>query len=94
MSFQVREKVTILPAVSPTQHGTGHANTVRSVFDENGRLVWEKSPRGFLSHFQYDDATGALRRRIEDVDHTRTGDFTFPLPGGWTTPGGGYTYSK
>jgi hypothetical protein len=92
MSLQVHEKVIILPAVDLAHHGTGLANTVRSILDQNGRLVWEKSPRGFISHFIYDDANGAVKRRIEDVDVSRTSDFNGSVPDGWTAPPVGGTH--
>ena len=86
MSFQVREKVTLLPAVSIEQNGSGAAHTLRTYLDERGRVTWAKSPRGFITHFQHDDVTGAVIRRIDDVNTALiTG-----VPGGWITPGGGY----
>ena len=85
MSFQVREKVTMLPVVPTAQNGTNHAHTLRIIFDDRGRVTWAKSPRGFITHFQYDDVTGAVTRRIDDVDTARISGY----PGGWMTPAGG-----
>ncbi len=56
MSYQVLEKVTLLPAVPGSQHGEGAVHSVRSVFDSFGRLLWQKSPRGFITFTQYDRA--------------------------------------
>jgi len=85
MSFQVREKVTLLPAVPTTQNGQNVAHTLRTIYDDRGRVTWAKSPRGFITHFQYDDVTGAVIRRIDDVDTSRISG----VPAGWLTPGGG-----
>jgi hypothetical protein len=68
MSLQVTEKVTLLPAVSASQHGQEVHHTARSVFDSLGRLQWQKSPRGFITFSLYDVVTGVLQHRIEDVD--------------------------
>jgi RHS repeat-associated protein len=85
MTYQVREKVTVLPGVPTLQNGSGIAHTLRTFYDERGRPTWVKSPRGFITHFQYDDVTGAVVRRIDDVDASRiTG-----VPDGWSTPNSG-----
>lgn len=68
MSLQVTEKVTLLPAVGPSQNGENVIHCARSVFDSLGRLLWQKSPRGFITSTHYDVATNVLHRRIEDVD--------------------------
>ena len=68
MSLQVTEKVTLLPAVAPEQHGENTLHCARSVFDTLGRLLWQKSPRGFITFTHYDSASNVLLRRIEDVD--------------------------
>jgi RHS repeat-associated protein len=85
MSFQVREKVTLLPAVPTVQNGSNTAHTLRTIYDDRGRVTWAKSPRGFITHFQFDDVTGAVTRRIDDVDTARISG----VPGGWITPAGG-----
>ncbi len=51
MSSQVREKVTILPAVPVEQDGTGMANTIRFVFD---------TPLGNWESYTLRDATGTV----------------------------------
>ena len=84
MTFQVRERVTVLPAVAGSQNGNGKAHTVRSVYDTRGRLVWAKSPRGYLTHFRHEDVTGAMIRRIDDVEVARAAG----VPSGWKTPVG------
>jgi RHS repeat-associated protein len=77
-----------LPVVSAAQNGSGVANQSVTAFDQLGRPVWTKDPAGFLTYTRYDPASGAVIRRIDDVDTTRTADFT-GLPAGWATPAGG-----
>jgi hypothetical protein len=67
MSFQVREQVTVLPAVAGSQNGKGKVHTVRRVYGVRGQLIWAKSPRGYQTSFQYEDASGAMVRPLEDA---------------------------
>jgi hypothetical protein len=91
MSFQVREKITSLPPVSSDNNGSGLRHTLRSIFDPYGRLVWEKSPRGFVTYFEYDLTTSGLKRKIEDVNIAMAVTAGLNPPSGWSTPGGGGT---
>jgi RHS repeat-associated protein len=87
-SIQPEQITTTLPAVTTGQNGSGSADSVTVVMNERGRVIWEKDQAGFLTHYAYDDVTGALTAVTQDVDHTKTGTFT-GLPSGWTTPSGG-----
>jgi hypothetical protein len=67
-TLQVQEKTTLLPFVPHSQYGPAQQYCLREIFNTNGQLVWQKSPRGFISFFDYDPASGTLRQKIEDVD--------------------------
>jgi len=60
-------------------------DSTKSVFDDHGRPVWIKDENGYITHRPYDQATGALKTLITDVDTGITPD----EPAGWTTPAGG-----
>ena len=87
-STQAQSMTTKLPVVSAGQNGAGTADVSTIVYNQDGRPIWMKDARGFLTYLSYDTATGALTKMIQDVDTSRTGDFT-DLPGGWITPVGG-----
>ena len=86
----VNTRETILPAVPTGQNGEGTADSSTDVYDTAGRLVWSQDALGYLSYIEYDAITGAVTKRIADVDTTETSDFDATwLPAGWTTPAGG-----
>ncbi len=85
---QVASATTTLPAVTTAQNGSNAATAVAVVYDSYGRPVWTKDAGGFLTYAEYDTATGAAVKTIEDVDTTQTGTFA-GLPSGWATPTGG-----
>jgi len=83
------EKLTVtLPTVTTAQNGPNSATSVEAVADSYGRPRWMKDQAGFITYIEYDDATNAVTKLIEDVDTTQTGTFS-NLPSGWSTPGGG-----
>ncbi len=67
-TLQVQEKITLLPSVPHSENGPAQQYCLREAYNENGQLVWQKSPRGFISYFNNDPATGTLRQKIEDVN--------------------------
>jgi hypothetical protein len=81
---QVEQRTTTLPIVPIGQNGTGATDTVTEIFDDEGNLVWQRDPRGFITYRAYDLPTGAVVQEIRDVDSTK-----LALPSGWTTPPGG-----
>jgi hypothetical protein len=85
---QMQSEAVSAPTISSTQNGPGSADTTTTYFDTYARPIWTKDPDGFLSYVQYDPATGAVVKTIDDVDTTKTSDFS-NLPTGWTTPTGG-----
>jgi len=89
MSSQIRTKIRSLPLVPVNENGTGGVAQVTSVRDVAGRVVWERSPRGFISFYAYDERNGAMVLKIEDVDTADTSGLSPALPPGWTTPAGG-----
>ena len=83
-SLQMETRTTILPVVATGQNGSGAAVTQAELFDVFGRSIWSRDERGFLTAYVKDSVTGALSRRIDDVNTT-----ILPCPAGWTTPSGG-----
>jgi RHS repeat-associated protein len=74
--------------VPEEQNGSGVAAAVTTVLDQWGRPIWQKDEAGFLTYIEYDLATGAVVKTIEDVDTTQSSTF-WDLPSGWSTPSGG-----
>jgi len=64
-----------------TREWTSQAN-----YGPDGRLG--RGAAGYLTYTAYDQATGAVVKRIVDVDTSQTDTFA-DKPAGWTTPGGG-----
>jgi RHS repeat-associated protein len=87
-TFQVQQKTTTWPAVSTAQNGSGATTSRVENFDEFGRVTWLKDERGFLTRWKYDNATGGLVQRIDDVQTSQITDAP-AVPTGWTTPTGG-----
>jgi uncharacterized delta-60 repeat protein/RHS repeat-associated protein len=87
-TVQMQSETDTLPVISSAQNGPGVADVETTFFDTYGRETWHKDADGFIQYFAYDPATSALVKEIDDVDTTKTGDFT-GLPTGWTTPSGG-----
>ena len=75
------------PAVTTAQNGPNAATTTTTVFDTYGRAIWAKDGAGFLTYTAYDTTSGAVTKRIADVDTTQTSTFA-SLPSGWSTPSG------
>ena len=83
------ESVTVTePTVTSGQNGPGTADTSTVFYDIHGRVIWTKDQAGFLSYTAYDTISGAVVKRITDVDTSQTSDFA-SLPSGWSTPSGG-----
>ncbi|HLJ96277.1 MAG TPA: SBBP repeat-containing protein, partial [Gemmataceae bacterium] len=95
-STQVASMTVTSPIVSTAENGPGTADLETSVYDTYGRVIWSRNSinpsggqaDGYITYTAYDQATGAVVETIQDVDTTRTGDFT-NLPSGWITPTGG-----
>ena len=85
---QIVSQTITLPVVTTAQNGPGTADVASRVYDTSGREIWSKDADGFLRYTQYDAATGAAVKMIQDVDTSRTSDFQ-NLPSGWATPSGG-----
>jgi hypothetical protein len=84
----MEQRTTTWPVVTTAQHGSNTAESRMERFDEYGRLIWLKDERGFLTRLKYDDASGGLIQRIDDVNVSQISDSP-PVPTGWTTPSGG-----
>ena len=87
-STQMQSMTVSKPVVAAGQNGPGTADVETTVDDSYGREMWHKDADGFLTYTAYDPATSAVVKTIQDVDTTKTGDFT-GLPAGWSTPPGG-----
>jgi RHS repeat-associated protein len=91
---QIQEQTTALPKVPVSQNGPWTADVQTQVFDDQGNMIWSRDPDGYLTYNQYDPATGALIKTIQDADTTNTGQFTIYANGiltanSWSTPTGG-----
>jgi len=90
-TLQVDERVRTLPVVATDENGTGETQEDRVIFDSSGRVVWEMDARevinavddvrGVITYRIYVIATGALLRRIQDVDTSLMSG----VPYGWHT---------
>lgn len=78
---------TTLPTVTTAQNGSNSATSATTVFDSFGRPIWSMDADGFLAYTEYDDATGAVVKTIQDVNSSGSGFSNKPT--GWTTPSGG-----
>jgi RHS repeat-associated protein len=87
-TIQPQQVTVTLPAVTTGQNGSGSATSGTVVFDDRGRVIWEKDEGGFLTYTAYDDVTGGVTKVIQDVDTAQTSTFA-DLPSGWSTPTGG-----
>lgn len=77
-------KMTIArPTVTDEQNGSDSPTTEEYVVDEFGRVNWIKDAGGFITYREFDDATGAVTLRIDDV-YTKGAGFS-DLPDGWST---------
>ncbi len=79
---------TTLPAVTTARNGPGSAVSVTWVVNTDGRMTWLKDAAGFLTHYQYDPASGGMTLAVSDVNATVPYEYS-GLPAGWSTPAGG-----
>ncbi|NQT15552.1 MAG: RHS repeat-associated core domain-containing protein, partial [Planctomycetes bacterium] len=84
-TLAVEQHTTTLPAVPTAQNGSGVSATRVERFDTDGRTVWTRDERGYLTHHEYDPATGNRLVSIADVET----DLVDDEPSGWTTPADG-----
>jgi RHS repeat-associated protein len=83
-TFAVKQRTTTLPVIPTAQNGTDEPFTRTEIFTLRGKPIWERGPRGFIDHLEYDEVTGAISQYIRDVD-----DAKITVPDGWSTPTGG-----
>ncbi|MCB0818411.1 MAG: hypothetical protein KDB77_12955, partial [Flavobacteriales bacterium] len=83
-TVQAQQKVTTLPIVPAEQNGTGLPVSARQYLDLNGRVTWQMDARGVISHTVYDEVTGGVLQRIQDVDT----EVVSGAPPYWSTPPG------
>ena len=83
-SLALDQKTTTHPAVTTTQHGSGSTTSKVEVFDDFGRRTWLKDEDGSITHWEYDNITGALTKKIEDVNTNEVSD----EPAGWVNTSG------
>ena len=87
-SLQVSQKTTTFSAVSTANNGNGVAATRIERFDEDGRLIWQKDELGIITYYQYEPIRGLRTKTIQDVNTSKTSDFTVSVPAGWSTVSG------
>ncbi|MCE9554457.1 MAG: autotransporter-associated beta strand repeat-containing protein [Planctomycetes bacterium] len=85
---QLESTTVTLPVISAAQNGPNVADESTTVNDTYGRVIWTKDADGFLTYFEYDQATGAVTMMIQDVE-TDPPAYYPTLPSGWATPAGG-----
>jgi RHS repeat-associated protein len=83
-TFQIKQRTTTLPVIPEGQNGSGEENQFIEIFDEFNHQEWLRNEREFLTYSEHDPVTGALKKRIEDVDTD-----ILPAPNEWKTPDGG-----
>ncbi len=66
--YQPIEMTTRLPVVEPGENGSGQTSEVMSAYDPYGKRILSRDPSGFITSYEYDLATGAVIRKVEDVD--------------------------
>jgi len=82
-TYQLQTLTVTPPVIPEAQNGTNDAEPFDQYFDQLGRLVWERNARGFINHHEYDEATDAKTRMIQDVNSALFEECP------WTTPPGG-----
>jgi hypothetical protein len=63
---QIERRTTTLPVVPTDQNGSGMADTITEIFDEEGNVIWQRDLRGFITLREYDLVTGAVERQIRE----------------------------
>lgn len=87
-SLRIEQRTTTLPVIATTQNGSGGYNYRTERYDQYGQLIWSREERGFLTRFKYDNASGGMTQRIDDVATGQISDSP-AVPSGWSTPSGG-----
>jgi len=88
---QIQQVTVTRPLVDTSQNGSGVTEQDVTVFDTNGRPIWQKDAAGFMTYTEYDNKTGAVTKIIRDVN-TGTGyssTYSNKPSTGWDTPNGG-----
>lgn len=73
---QVKRQTIAFPVVAASQNGSGVAASSEAIFDEDGRPVWTKDPRGIIEYTEYREDLGLPKKQIIDVD---MGDSSLPM---------------
>ncbi len=85
--------VTAPTMTDPGQNGPGVVDVDQTYYDSYGRPIWHRNSinppdnmtaDGYMDYTEYDPATGAVTKTIQDVDTTKTTDFQ-NLPPGWSS---------
>jgi RHS repeat-associated protein len=69
-TFLINQRTTTWPVVSSSQNGSGSADSRIESFDAHGRVSSVQEERGYTTDFTYDNVTGGLTQRVEDVGGT------------------------
>ncbi|MDD4892334.1 MAG: hypothetical protein PHU85_20620, partial [Phycisphaerae bacterium] len=86
---QVSTLVTHYPAVAVDQNGSGQSTWSGVAFNAQGQPIWTRDQDGFLTYTVYDDATGGVKKVVEDADSAGKAVDLSQLPAGCQTPQGG-----
>ncbi len=80
-STQPECKSTTYPIVGTGQNGSGGSESSLTYFNAFGHGDWTKDADGYIHYREYDSATGAMMKMIDDVDTTQVPD----EPVGWVS---------
>jgi RHS repeat-associated protein len=82
---EILQQSKTYPVVPTLQNGSGVATSSTMQFDAFGRVTWTKDEDGFIHAAEFDPLSGALTKRIIDVNTASVAN----EPAGWVTPAGG-----
>jgi len=82
----IKDRKTILPAITTGKNGSNSSNFYLDRFDEWGRTAWHQDEAGKYTRYQYETLTGALTTLSEDADKD---SLTGPTGGDWITTADG-----
>ena len=66
--LQMKERRTVLPAVSAAENGPNTSATQFEFYNNLGQLVWSADENGRFTHYEYDPVTGRLETVVADSD--------------------------
>jgi RHS repeat-associated protein len=85
---QIYSCTTTLPAVAFDQNGSNVSTSTIDIYNQSGQVIWSRDADKYIAYTAYDPITGAVTKKVDDVDTNKSHpDFTGLAP--WSTPAGG-----